>query len=69
VTRIKLLSIGIDSQPDQLRLDTGSGITLRLEAGVHLDLTDTPADTCKALAELLTKAAQLKWADYLRKAA
>lgn len=60
MTRISLLAVKVDSPPEQLHLDTERGFILRLEAGVHLDLTDTSEETCSALAKLLMNAAALK---------
>jgi ferritin-like metal-binding protein YciE len=60
VTAITLLAIKVDSPPDQLRLDPTHGLILRLEAGVHLDLSDASEETCQAMAELLATAAQIK---------
>jgi hypothetical protein len=65
VTAISLLSVKVDSPPQQLRLDPEHGLILRLEAGVHLDLTDTPEETCRAMARLLLNAAQIKRVQHL----
>lgn len=58
MTAISLLSIKVDSPPDQLQLTPS--LLLRLEAGVHLNLEDTSEDTCRAMARLLLNAAQIK---------
>jgi hypothetical protein len=63
VTAISLLSIKVDSPPEQIRLDFDYGLTLRLEAGVHLDLTDASPATCRALAHAFETAAALKAGD------
>lgn len=66
MTRISLLAVTVDSQPEQLHLDPGRGLILRLEAGVHLDLTDASEETCTALAKLLMDAAALKRIEAVR---
>ncbi|PAZ15610.1 hypothetical protein CLM62_12495 [Streptomyces sp. SA15] len=66
MTAISLLAIKVDSPPEQIRLDTEHGLVLRLEAGVHLNLTDTSEETCTALAKLLMDAASLKRLKALR---
>jgi hypothetical protein len=61
VTHVNLLSIGIDSQPQQIRLDPADGrLLLRLEVGVHLNLDKTSPATCRALAAAFENAALLK---------
>lgn len=60
MTAISLLSVKVDSTPDQIRLDLEHGLTLRLEVGIHLDLTDTSEETCRRLARLLMQAARVK---------
>lgn len=61
MTAISLLSIRVDSPPEQIRLDTVHGMQLiRLEDGVHLNLTDTSEETCQALAERLLTIAGIK---------
>jgi hypothetical protein len=59
VTSISLLSIKVDSPPEQLRLDLDHGPLLRLEAGVHLDLTRTSPATCQELARLIAQAGRV----------
>jgi hypothetical protein len=60
VTAISLLSIKVDSPPEQLRLDLDhGGPLLRLEAGVHLDLTRTSPATCQELARLIAQAGRV----------
>jgi hypothetical protein len=60
VTAISLLSIKVDSAPEQIRLDPANGLLLRLEAGVHLNLDDASEETCRALARHFLTAAQIK---------
>lgn len=59
MTAISLLSIHVDSTPDQVSLDPDS-LTLRLEVGVSLDLSDTSPETCRTIARLLMQAARVK---------
>lgn len=59
MTAISLLSIKVDSRPDQIRLDP-DGLLLRLEVGVTLDLDDTSPETCRTIARLLMQAARVK---------
>jgi hypothetical protein len=66
MTAISLLAIKVDSRPEQIRLDLDYGLTLRLEVGVHLDLTDASPATCRALAHAFETAAALKAADALK---
>jgi len=66
VTRITLLAVKVDGPPEQPWLDTEDGLRIRLEVGVHLDLTDASADTCIALANLLLDAAAHKRAADLK---
>lgn len=65
MTAISLLAIKVDSPPAQVRLNPEHGLTLRLEAGVHLDLSDTSEETCRALARHFLTAAQIKKAQVL----
>lgn len=61
MTHVSLLSIGIDSPPQQIRLDPSHGrLLLRLEVGVHLDLDKASPATCRALAAAFENAALLK---------
>jgi hypothetical protein len=60
VTAISLLGIKIDSPPEAILLDLDYGLTLRLEVGVHLDLTDASPATCRAIAHAFETAAALK---------
>ncbi len=66
MTRISLLAIKVDSPPAQIRLDAEYGLTLRLETGVHLDLTDTSEETCRAMARHLLTAARAKAAQRIQ---
>jgi hypothetical protein len=66
VTSISLLSIKVDSPPSQIHLDAENGLTLRLEAGIHLNLTDTSEETCRAMARLLLTAARAKAAQRIQ---
>lgn len=63
MTRVTLLALKLDALPGDLHLDTVHGEIIRLAPGVHLDLTDTPEETCVALAQLLLKAAAMKQSD------
>ncbi|MFC8065424.1 hypothetical protein [Streptomyces sp. NPDC057293] len=65
MTAISLLSVKVDSPPQQITLDPEHGLRLRLEVGVHLDLTDTSEETCRALARHLMTAARIKAARHL----
>ena len=65
MTAISLLSIRVDSPPEQVRLDP-DGLLLRLEAGVSLDLSDTSPETCRMLARLLMQAARVKDSAHLK---
>lgn len=60
MTAISLLSIKIDSPPESIRLDFDYGLTLRLEAGVTLNLADASPATCRAIAHAFEVAAALK---------
>lgn len=65
MTAISLLSVLVDSRPEDIRLDPENGLRLRLEVGVHLDLTDASEETCRALARHLMTAARIKAAKSL----
>lgn len=67
MTAISLLGIKIDSPPQQLSLSPE--LVLRLEAGVHLDLSDAPEDTLRAMARLLVSAARVKASQRVREVA
>jgi hypothetical protein len=69
VTAISLLSIKVDSPPEQLSLDPEYGLVLRLEVGVHLDLSDASEATCRAMARLLMQAARIKASQTLKQVA
>lgn len=64
MTSISLLSIKVDSPPEQIRLDSHG--LLRLEAGVHLDLTETSPETCERLSQFFANAAELRRIDTRR---
>ena len=38
MTNVTLLAIGIDSRPEEIRLDVVGGMRIQLAPGVHLDL-------------------------------
>lgn len=59
MTAISLLSVYVDGPPDRVSLDPDS-LRLRLEVGVHLDLSDASPETCRAIARLLMQAARVK---------
>lgn len=59
MTAISLLSIYVDSKPEQVRLDPES-LRLNLEVGVSLDLSDASPETCRTIARLLMQAARVK---------
>lgn len=65
MTAISLLSVHVDSQPTQISLDPDS-LNLRLEVGVHLDLSETSPETCRTIARLLMQAARVKDSVHLR---
>ncbi|MFJ9671426.1 hypothetical protein ACIRP5_11630 [Streptomyces sp. NPDC101221] len=65
MTAISLLAVKVDSTPQQIELDPENGLRLRLEVGVHLDLTDTSEETCRVLARHLMTAARIKAAQRL----
>ncbi len=65
MTAINLLSIGVDSPPEEIRLDPANGLLLRLEVGVHLNLDDTSEETLRAMARHLLTAARIKAAKRL----
>lgn len=60
MTAITLLSVKVDSPPETIKLDAEYGLTLRLEVGVHLDITDTSEETCRHLSRLFAQAARTK---------
>lgn len=62
MTAISLLAIKVDSPPESIRLDLDYGLTLRLEAGVSLVLTDAPPATLRAIAHACETAAALNGA-------
>ena len=64
MTAISLLSIYVDSAPEQVSLDPDS-LSLRLEVGVSLDLSDASPETCRTIARLLMQAARVKTVNHL----
>lgn len=58
MTAISLLAIKVDTPP--LGLVTDDRLLIRLEVGVHLDLSDASEETCRAMARLLLQAARVK---------
>lgn len=67
MTAISLLGIKVDSPPEELTLSPE--LVLRLEAGVHMDLSDAPEETLHAMARLLVQAARTKANQRIRKVA
>jgi len=59
MTAISLLSIKVDTPASEISLNP-DGLLLRLEAGVHLDLSDASPETCRTIARLLMQAARVK---------
>ena len=58
MTAISLLSIGVDSPPDQISLDPN--LLLRLEVGIHIDLSDAPEETLRTIGRCFLQAARVK---------
>ncbi|GAA4823790.1 hypothetical protein [Streptomyces ziwulingensis] len=66
MTRISLLAIKVDSQPNDIRLSAEDhGLILRLAPGVHLDLSDTSEESLRVMAQQLMTAARIKAARQL----
>lgn len=58
MTAISLLSIKVDSAPEEVSLDPG--MLLRLEVGIHLDLADASEETLRTIARHVLTAARIK---------
>lgn len=60
MTNVTLLAIGIDSQPEEIRLIVAETMRIQLASGVHLDLSKTSPATCREIAEALERVARMK---------
>lgn len=59
MTHVTLLALGIDSQPEDIRL-VGAEMRIHLAPGVHLDLSKASPATCREIAGALERAARMK---------
>jgi hypothetical protein len=59
VTHVKLLSLGIDSQPEEIRLVVAE-MRIQLAPGVHLDLSKASSAACREIAGAFERAARMK---------
>lgn len=64
MTAISLLSIKVDSEPEQIRLTPE--LLLRLEVGVHLDLANASEETLLAIGRCFFQAARTKASTQLK---
>ncbi|MFF0736810.1 hypothetical protein ACFYVK_35015 [Streptomyces chartreusis] len=60
MTNVQLLAIGIDSRPEEIRLDVVGGMRIQLAPGVHLDLAKATPEALRELASVCSLAAQCK---------
>ena len=60
MTNVQLLAIGIDSRPEEIRLDVVGGMRIQLAPGVHLDLAKATPEALRELAAACNLAAQCK---------